>query len=124
MRNLSFTILAIAVLSMLGRRLIVVNAVEDRDQCRQQIRQMATASELYAGDNSDCYPNSLQQLVPNYLSSLPECPVPSAGRSRYQYLENNNPKVFTICCRGNSHILAGERPNFPQYPAARCLVEQ
>ena len=120
MRKLSFTLLAIAVLSLLGRRLILVSAVEGRDQCRQQIHRMASACELYASDNAGLYPHSLDKLVPNYLSGLPDCPVPSAGRSRYQYAQSAVPKVFTLCCQGDRHALAGGQP---QHSSGQSLVE-
>lgn len=51
-----------------------------RDQKRlTDVRQMASALELYFNDNNS-YPQSLSQLTPNYIIALPQAPTPTDGK--------------------------------------------
>lgn len=66
------------------------------------IRMLASALELYF-NNSYRYPNSLQELSPTYLLTLPSAPQPpdgscSADENQYTYrLINQNEYVLTFC---------------------------
>lgn len=44
-------------------------------QCRSSLHQVAKALQAYASDHQGEYPGSNQHLVPDYLDSIPDCPV-------------------------------------------------
>lgn len=45
-----------------------------RRACESNLKNLATALEMYAVDNSGHYPTSFKELVPNYLAKVPNCP--------------------------------------------------
>lgn len=48
---------------------------EARDACAQELKQLATAMEMYSVDWQGVYPDDLSKLKPNYLAAMPTCPV-------------------------------------------------
>lgn len=49
--------------------------------CKSNLRNIATALEMYATDYSGSFPTSMDTLTPNYLRTVPTCPA--AGRDTY-----------------------------------------
>jgi hypothetical protein len=84
-------------------------------QCENNIKNMATAMEMYSVDNAGLYPKSLGQLLPNYLARIPKCP--SAGRDTYtsSLQVASHPDNFTVYCSGNNHSWAKAPANYPEY---------
>ncbi len=81
---------------LLDHALEVRQRQHNRDDCRQQLKEIATALEMYSTDMVGRYPHSLEKLVPNYLKILPACPE-AEGR-RYDYQVSTMPDAFTIFC--------------------------
>lgn len=44
-------------------------------KCEQNLKSICTAMEMYSIDYRGAYPNSLGQLVPDYLAEIPPCPI-------------------------------------------------
>ncbi|MEQ8221530.1 MAG: hypothetical protein ABRQ37_04455, partial [Candidatus Eremiobacterota bacterium] len=95
--------------------------------CESNIKNIATALEMYATDNKGDYPPSLEYLLENtspsgtnYMKTLPLCP---ASRLKYGYILDNNPNNFTMWCNGvNTHINAGMGNGYPQYAPGQGLI--
>ena len=85
----------------------------DLTGCKSNLKNFATASEMYAADNAGQYPPDLAKLAPNYLKVIMVCPA--ADSVTYSYSVSHAPHAYTIVCQGNHHEKAGVSPNFPQY---------
>lgn len=69
----------------------------------ENIRALATALEFYAKDNGGKFPQELKQLIPNYLKSMPVCPV--TGKF-FEYQLNGND--YTIRSPGVKELRLNE----------------
>lgn len=89
---------------------------------------LAPALERYRARHNGNYPDTLQMLVPGYLSKLPTCPAstPSVfsfhftrlgGVDTYStgYSRSSSGSSYTLYCVGVQHQAAGEPPNRPVY---------
>ncbi|MCL5773285.1 MAG: hypothetical protein M1536_02760 [Firmicutes bacterium] len=83
--------------------------------CESNLKNIATALEMYSTDNEGHYPASLKQLVPNYIQKIPACPA--AGKDTYSisYKSSVNPDAFTVYCSGNNHKEVNAGENCPMY---------
>lgn len=90
--------------------------------CSSNIKNLGTALEMYAEDNSGRFPNSLSKLVPEYLKYLPKCP--GAGKDTYSesYISRTKPDYFKLYCSGNYHKKCNVPPNYPQYDSGKGLI--
>lgn len=71
-----------------------------RAQCGSNLKNLATACDMYAMDNGGHDPASLRHVVPNYLKTLPTCPTVGA----YTYSATHPIDVwqgYTITCSGD-----------------------
>jgi serine/threonine protein kinase len=91
--------------------------------CKSNLKNYGTALEMYASDWQGKYPESLSVITPNYLRTFPTCP--SAAAMSYAYLHRREPEVFTIFCRGKSHIKrrVSEKEDYPRYDSIKGLIE-
>ncbi len=93
--------------------------------CKSNLKNVATALEMYSSDNEGRYPTSLGYLTPNYLKSIPEC-LAAGKKDTYTASYEAGPTNFTIFCKGENHTRVGYprlTANFPQYTAWFGLVE-
>ncbi len=88
--------------------------------CKSNLKNIATANEMWSTDNSGRYPTRLSQLTPEYLRTIPTCP--DAGKDTYseKFVSSQNPDNFTVVCAGHNHGSAGD---FPQYDGMVGLIE-
>ena len=108
--------------------------------CKSNLKNIGTALELYSTDWSGSYPTELSNLTPNYLKTIPECPVtgemsyraafgPGAGYNTGTELEDGTKSepwqnYYLIWCDGSDHNKAYGTPvNYPQYDAIQGLIE-
>jgi len=97
-------------------------------QCMSNMKNMATALEMYSTDNKGHYATSLAKLTPDYLRIIPTCA--SAGEdtyiSTYQYEIADEKKgthdAYTFYCRGHHHKDVGADENYPQYNSTLGLI--
>lgn len=92
--------------------------------CQSNLKNTATALEMYSTDSVGRYPRDLGPLTPNYLKIIPNCP--SAQRDTYSesYRVAADPDAFTLYCSGANHSAANTPVNFPQYSSFQGLVER
>lgn len=122
--------IVICIISILAL-IMIPNMVRGRDaaklsSCKSNLRNMASAMESYAGDNSGMYPSGLNVLVQQkYISLVPTCPM--AGTSTPYitgYEVASAPRnAYTICCQGNNHASMKIGENFPKYTGESGLIE-
>lgn len=96
--------------------------------CKSNLKNVATALEMYSTDWSGHYTDDLDKLVPNYLREIPECPA--AEKVTYKETFQTGPDAplneanfqdyFYLECNGNHHSENAE--NHPQYTSVIGLV--
>lgn len=109
--------------------------------CKSNVKNIATALEMYASDNAGQYPLALSKLVSSdrknsYLYAIPTCPA--AGKDTYSstYKMKNakrdkngalvDPKssdFYSFRCAGHHHKTAGAPPDRPAYDANQGLID-
>lgn len=87
--------------------------------CKSNMKNIATALEMYASDNGGHYPRRLEGLVERgYLKKLPTCPAARA-MTYLNYRATQTPDAFSFACSGNNHWMAGDgkksTENYPDY---------
>lgn len=115
LRDIGLLLLLVALASRWIEQRVQQQARADLKTCKANLARIALACEAYSADNAGLFPRSLDQLGPEYLTSIPTCPVAQSGPNHYQYLQAKNPYCFTLNCQGNNHSTVGEQQNFPQY---------
>lgn len=94
------------------------------DGCEANLKQISTAIEAYAVDNSRIYPERLSNVFPEYIEKIPVCPSSRLNNS-YGYDVGSVTGVYTIWCTGkNAHHGAGLNTGFPQYGSAKEIIER
>jgi hypothetical protein len=86
--------------------------------CKSNLKNLASAVEMYASDHEGRYPRDLQLLTPHYLKEIPTCPA--ARKLTYQdYQVTTYPDCFSFSCVGNNHnrAMLGETGNTDNLPA-------
>lgn len=97
----------------------------DLAACRSNLKNVATALEMYSTDNAGQYPEKLESLLPGkYLNALPTCPA--AGRMTFtDYQGIRSPDNFSLSCVGENHSRQYHKsaPNYPRYNGSVGLLE-
>lgn len=100
------------------------------EACRQNLKNIATALEMYASDYNGNYPYSLSQLVPQYFKSIPHCPAAGSdtytagyatGRDAVQD-EHLSQDYYYLACNGHHH--PEYQANLPAFDCALGLLPQ
>lgn len=84
--------------------------------CKSNLKNLATALEMYATDHNGHYPKQLQEGVPNYLKELPSCPTTKA---EYSYTLNADANKYELVCRGKHE---GLPLGYPRYKSDKGLL--
>lgn len=119
--------IVIAIIAILAA-ILVPNMIRARSRahltnCVNNLRNIGSALEMYTIDNDNRYPNSLGLLTPNYLKTIPECPVPLNDSYSGSYTSSVNPDDYVLFCEGPFH--AGFVPtDYPQYNPSVGLIER
>lgn len=92
--------------------------------CKSNLKNTATALEMYSTDNQGLYPRSLGQLTPNYLKIIPNCPTAQRDTYSESYRVATGPDAFTLYCSGFNHSAANTPVNYPQYSSFEGLIER
>lgn len=87
--------------------------------CKNNLKNIAAACEMFASDNAGHYPDNLADLTPKYLMHLPNCPA--AEQVSYSYKRSADGKSYIIYCRGSYHKDAGENTDFPKFDSEKGL---
>ncbi|MCD6310819.1 MAG: hypothetical protein J7M18_08880 [Candidatus Eremiobacteraeota bacterium] len=98
-------------------------AMKDLERCKSNMQKIGIAIDKYAEDHDGQYPESLSDIVPDYIDSLPECPSSKLTES-YGYVLSEAQKEYTIYCKGeNAHKRAGIQTGWPQYNSWKGLFD-
>ena len=94
----------------------------DLQSCSSNLKNLATAAEMWSTDNNGRYPANASQLTPNYLKTIPTCNA--AGKDTYSesYTSKAQPDMFTFVCSGKHHAGTGVAEDFPRYNATEGLI--
>ena len=96
--------------------------------CKSNLKNMATALEMYASDNDGEYPlDFAPMLAGNYLKAVPTCPASDANHYRYQRRGRGLRCEFEMECIGTSHRkhyrdAAVDPTDYPRYDSAQGLI--
>ena len=132
--NQGFTLIelmiVIAIIAILAA-ILVPNFIRARAQgqftaCKSNLKNIATALEMYSTDAQSRYPTSLALLANNekYLKTIPTCA--SAGTDTYSstFTASSNPDRYTIVCSGTNHGAVDAAAGYPQYNSVSGLIEK
>ena len=128
----------VAASALIAGAFIVPSVLKARSQgqlaaCESNLKNLATALEMYATDNEGTYPESLDDLtkigvddrgvsVGPYIKIIPLCPA-SRLPSSYGYKTATVPDNFTVWCKGDhTHKTAGVNNGYPQYQPGQSLI--
>ena len=95
----------VAVVARFGVRKVEVGLYVE---CKANLKNMATALEMYSTDNAGRYPERLGSLTPAYLISIPPCPATGVDTYSQAYSKGIVPDAYTICCKGANHRRTSE----------------
>jgi len=124
----------LSVLAILAA-ILVPGSLKARSQgqlacCESNMKNIATALEMYATDYKGDYPPSLEYLTMpvspsggSYMKALPLCP---SSKKPYTYACADNPDNFTLwCSKEKSHIATGTVSSdgcWPQYTPGQGIT--
>lgn len=117
--------IVIAIIAILAA-ILVPNFMKARANgqltaCKSNLKNIATALEMYASDHNGIYPTAMTVLTTeNYMKRIPTCPSASGQTYTGAYTVSSNPDGFTFFCSGTNHQKAylqfnNVGANFPQY---------
>lgn len=81
-------------------------------QC-SNLKNTATALEMWATDNQGKYPDSLQQLTPNYLKHV--MPGPGGKVDEVVYSKDPSQEGYSLMVKGAAFKDLGVGEGFPRY---------
>jgi hypothetical protein len=92
--------------------------------CKSNLKNIATACEMYSTDNAGRYPTSLSQLTPNYLKIIPKCPAADKDTYSLHFRSGRNPDHYSIYCWGHNHAAVSTPANRPAYNSEKGLIDK
>lgn len=102
--------IVIAIIAILAAILIPnfakAKAEANLSACKENLKNIGTACEMYAADNDGFYPSALKKLTPDYLNSIPNCPSGSRFKEQnnvYGYAFQANPNIYVVHCHMTNH---------------------
>jgi len=130
--RLGFTLLELMiVITLLGIliAILVPNFIRARTKsnfvaCQSNLKNIATALEIYSSENQGHYPPAFNNLVPLFLKSPPVCPAISAPTYIGSYNVGTLPDIFTIYCQSSAHTPLLISPNYPQWCSISGLIDK
>lgn len=140
-RQIAFVILLlICFLTVLGMTVsadMVWSTKYHFHTCQSNLINIGTYLERYYADNG-IYPESLDELKPEYCSEIPWCFFngshisPKASEHykkqygneirKYEYIVSTDKQNFTVYCEGRNHSNVGIKANYPQYTSKEKLL--
>lgn len=90
--------------------------------CMSNLKNIGTALEMYSSDSKGLYPPALSYVTPDYLKVIPTCPGTGCDTYSGSYVVRQNPEVYTVFCRGDSHKYIMRSENYPQYDSIQGLI--
>lgn len=119
--------IVIAIIAILAA-ILVPNMVRARSRgqlvaCTTNLKNIGTAMELYTVDYKGRYPTSMAILTPNYLKTIPECPVAGSDTYSSAYTFGVLPDSFDVFCEGSFHV-GFTSTDYPRFNSGQGLIER
>ncbi len=92
--------------------------------CKSNLKNIATALEMWSTDNAGRYPKKMSSLTPNYLKTIPLCPRAYSDTYSASYKCKANPDFYRLSCQGEHHKAGGLPKDFPQYTSEVGIVSE
>jgi hypothetical protein len=98
--------------------------------CRCNLKNIATALDMYSTDNQGLYPPAWDQLCPAYLKSAPYCDSNRARTYNYQTIVQQKKPGFVVSCAGQHQyygpflIYSHVGPGYPQFNSFSGLISE
>ncbi len=123
--ELMIVISIIAILAaILVPNFVRARAMGQLTACKSNLRNIATATEMYSVDNGAKYPDALAKVTPNYLKTMPECPVAGSDTYTGSFASTTEPDNFEVACGGANHISLAIPPGYPRWNSDVGLIER
>lgn len=93
--------------------------------CESQIKNLATAIEMYSSDWKGDGPETLQHLTPEYLRTIPLCPAGKGVPYGYSITVRDkagHAKGWEISCQSKGHSRVGIPDGYPRYNSKEGLL--
>ena len=132
---LGFACISTTVIGGCVAAIVIPNFMKARSQgqlaaCESNIKNIATALEMYATDNNMYYPPSLDYLTEGrgtygaIMKNLPVCPSCQKSYTYTPINEEENHDYILECSEANVHLNTGNvgEGNFPQYKPGKGLI--
>jgi hypothetical protein len=123
-KNLLWLLLLLPICASLMRYRAEQKVEDDYKDCQLNLKNLATALEMYSTDNAGRYPHDIGKVVPMYLKQMPVCPGADPGKSVFALQTATNPDAFSICCSGFNHRPKITAANYPQYHNTSGILER
>lgn len=104
------------------RNFATAKALGHLNACRSNLKNLATGLEMYFTDHQGSYPDDLSKLVPDYLTTIPDCPASKTPSYSYKVLPE--PDSYQMQCTGGAHGGAGLETGLPAYNGQQGIVEK
>ena len=88
--------------------------------CKSNQKNIGTALEMWSTDYNGKYPETLSQVTPDYLKTIPKCPA--ANKDTYSGTYLHSGEYFQVRCSGKHHDAAGLPANFPAYNNVEGII--
>jgi hypothetical protein len=92
--------------------------------CQSNLKNLATACEMYKVDHAGAYPPSMTPLTPDYITTIPHCPAAKKDSYSSSYVLAKDKKSFSMGCHGSYHKAGGLPKNFPAYDSKRGFLKR
>jgi hypothetical protein len=93
-------------------------------RCKSNLKNLATAVEMWSTDNRGRYPKKVESVVPNYIKEIPRCPRVYEDTYSASYKATADPAFFEFSCKGEHHKAAGVPADYPRYNSTVGLINQ
>ncbi|MGE0495629.1 MAG: type II secretion system protein [Vulcanimicrobiota bacterium] len=120
--------IAIGIIAMLAA-ILVPNFIRAKSNsqltaCKSNLKNIATAVEVYSTENGARFPLGLNNLTPNFLKTIPTCPAIASNSYEASYVSHSVPDIYTVMCEGNNHLTLQIPANYPQWSSVQGLIER
>ena len=115
-------VIALLVLGLLYRNYRSRQLQGSGTACKNNLKNVAMALEMYSTDWGGAFPEDLSPLMPKYLREIPICPP--AGTATYVNGYKIDGEGYQLYCAGENHLPIHIPANYPQYLSTTGLIER
>lgn len=94
-------------------------AATNRADCEKSMHRVATALEMYSSDHRGRYPGRLEDLVPQYLPSIPVCSGERGDAQPTYHVSSSNHMYELMCAGQHPDVRMSNRPEGNRATGAR-----